>query len=120
MKGLALNSSTADIKEGNEYISSRIERLLFVSEGEVLGYPDWGSKIQSILHDELDEITGDDLNNEINFLIGTREEGISLESSEISIVDMGDNLDGMIATIEISEDSEEEVQTIQFFKVMEF
>ena len=69
MKGLTLNSSIADIRDGNEYISSALERLMFVSEGSVLGHPDWGSKIPSLLHDEMDETIGDDINNEINFLM---------------------------------------------------
>ena len=120
MKGLTLNSSIADVRSGSEYISSSLERLLFISEGSALGHPDWGSKIPSLLHDEMDEMTGDDLNNEINFLIETREERISLESAEISIVDMGDNLDGIIATLEITEEITEETETIQFFKIMEF
>ena len=119
MQGLALNSNNRSVAEGMDYIRSRLERLLFIPEGEILGNPDYGSRLNEFFHEPLDETTADDIINEIVFLMQEREPEIELEDISINIVNNDSSSSGIIISMTVYNVTDQESQIIEFFKIIE-
>jgi phage baseplate assembly protein W len=119
MKGLAIGNNSAFIAEDKEYLKYRLERLLYVSEGEALGYPDWGSKINEIFHEPEDETSADEIINEIVFLIQERDPDVEIEDIYVDILGLDSGANGIIIKMNVYSPDAEEVQLIEFFKINE-
>lgn len=119
MKGLILTKNGGKEAQGKEYVSERLQRLFFVPEGSILGHPDWGSQIPSLLHEPLDETSADDLINEMDFLFSSREDYVELDSAEVSIVELGAGKDGIVMNLGVILPQEEEIVDLEFFSILE-
>ena len=120
MQGFILDENGGRLGEGNEYIRSRIERLMFTSEESILGYPDWGSRIPNeFLHEPEDETTADEIIGEVAFLFQAREPEIFLDSISVDILGMDLGRNGLVVNMTVSEPQATEVENIQFFKIVE-
>jgi phage baseplate assembly protein W len=119
MEGPVLNSKNSSILSGNSYIAARLERLFFISEGEMLGNPDYGSRLIEFFHEPLDETTADDIINEISFLMQEREPEIELEDITVSILNDDSGSNGLIISLTVYNVVDQETEVIEFFKVIE-
>ena len=119
MNGLVLTSNGGKDSSGKDYVYERLQRLFFVPEGTILGHPDWGSQIPSLLHEQMDETSADDIINEFDFLFSSREDYVELDSVEVSILELGASEDGIVVNLGVVLPQEEEVVELQFFKVLE-
>ena len=119
MNGLVLTQSGGKEAYGLEYVRERVARLMFVLEGSVLGYPDWGSQVYSILHEPSDDTTADDITNELDFLFSSREDTLELDSVEVSLVEMGNGNEGLVVNANVFLPQDEEVTELQFFQILE-
>jgi hypothetical protein len=120
MKGLIIEDLGGRLAEGNEYIRNRIERLVFIPEDSILGYPDWGSRIPSeFLQEPEDETTADEIINEMSFLFQSREPEIFLDSVSVNILGMDSGSNGLVVQLNVYEPQATEVENIEFFKIVE-
>lgn len=110
------------VASGKELIASRLERLFFTHEGGQLGNPEWGSRIPGeFFFEAADEITANEIINEISFLISTYETNINLLEASVDILasNNADNAFIMKATVSELELEEEEPIEIEFFRIAE-
>ena len=119
MKGLILNNLVSSVAEDNDYIRARIERLLFIPEGEILGIPDFGSKLIEFLHEPADETTADDIINEISFLMQEREPEIDIDDIFVEILNNDSGQSGLLIRMNIYDNTTQQEQEIEFFKIIE-
>lgn len=119
MQGLSLNSDNYSVTDGVNYIRSRLERLLFIPEGEILGNPDFGSRLNEFFHEPLDDTSADDIINEIVFLIQEREPSIELEDISVNILNNDSGSNGLLISMTVYNVIDQESQLIEFFKIIE-
>lgn len=119
MQGLILSNGKGYIAEGKDYVRARLERLFFIPEGEILGYPDYGSALESFFHEPLDDTSADDIINEIVFLMQERENEIELEDISVNILNDNSGGTGLIASVSVYNIVDSEAETIEFFKIIE-
>ena len=119
MKGLILNNLNFAVAEDNNYLSARIERLLFIPEGEILGIPDFGSKLIEFFHEPLDETSADDIINEITFLMQEREPEIDIDDIFVEILNSDSGQNGLLIKMNVYDNTTQQQQEIEFFKIIE-
>jgi phage baseplate assembly protein W len=119
MQGLALNNNNSSVVDGQNYIRSRLERLLFIPEGEILGNPDYGSRLYEFFHEPLDDTSADDIINEIVFLMQEREPEIELEDISVNILNDDSGSSGIIISMTVYNVVDQESEIIEFFKIIE-
>lgn len=119
MKGLILNNLSSSVAEENNYIRARVERLLFIPEGEILGIPDFGSKLLEFFHEPSDETTADDIINEITFLMQEREPELDIDDIFVEILGSDSGQSGLLIKMNIYDNTTQQQQEIQFFKIIE-
>lgn len=119
MNGLVLTSNGGKDAHDKEYLRERLSRLFFVPEGSVLGYPDWGSQLPTLLHEPSDETTSDDAINELDFLFSSREPTLELDSVEVSILELGNGNEGLVVNCGVVLPQDSEVTELQFFQILE-
>lgn len=119
LQGLVLNNRDYSVKYNKDLLSSRIERLLFIEKGEMLGYPDFGSYLNELFHEPEDETLAEEIINEIIFLVQTYEPDLDIEdiTAEILGTDSGQN--GILIKMNIYIIPTETIEEIQIFKIQE-
>jgi phage baseplate assembly protein W len=119
MKGLIFNNLMSSVADNSDYIRARIERLLFIPEGEILGFPDYGSAIQDFFHEIEDDISADDIINEITFLMQEREPELEIDDIYIEILNADAGQNGILIRMNIYDNTSQQNQEIEFFKIVE-
>jgi phage baseplate assembly protein W len=119
MQGLSLNSDNYSVTSNVNYIRSRLERLLFIPEGEILGNPDYGSRLDEFFHEPLDDTTADDIINEIVFLMQEREPDLELEDISVNILNDDSGANGLLISMTVYNLVDQETEIIEFFKIIE-
>jgi len=120
-KGLVLDDAGFRIASGKEYWASRVERLIFEVEDGVLGRPDWGSRMSEFLQEPEDTTLANEIINEISFLFAKREPQLELTSVAVNLVS-NESTHGISVEVGVLmpySDSEDEEQTISFFRILE-
>jgi hypothetical protein len=119
MKGLVIDDAGPRIAEGKDHTSARIERLFFTQEGGILGHPDWGSRIIDYFYEPSDEENANEILNEMTFLLNERD-SIVIDELSVDLVAGEAGTNGVILKVNVFEDdSETEVQEIEFFRITE-
>lgn len=90
----------AKISKDNEVINAHLERLLFTGFGEIIGYPQLGSRIPEFFWEPMNEETASDILSETQFLIETYEPRINIESLSVTFQQMSPADTGLIIELE--------------------
>ena len=119
MSGLVFNNRDYSVKYNKDHLSARLERLLFVEKGAILGNPDFGSYLNELFHEPEDETLAEEIINEIIFLVQTYEPDLDIEdiTAEILGTDSGQN--GILIKMNIYIIPTETIEEIQIFKIQE-
>lgn len=122
LKGMILDDQGLRIGEGKEYYTARVERLLFESEGGLLGHPDWGSRISEFIMEPEDETTAQEIINETGFLFQNREDVLELSSMSVQIIPSNTGSNGFAFEVgvlmpESADEDPEEI--IKFYRIVE-
>ncbi len=111
------------VTSGNELVGSRLERLFFTAEGGMLGHPEWGSRIPGeFFFEPADEITANEIINEMVFLLGTYENdtGVEVIGTSVDILaNESSNAFIVKTTIESLDEGDYEPAEIKFFRITE-
>lgn len=91
---LLFNEEELKIGTYEESVRDSLRRLIFTKIGEILGFPEIGSRIYLYFHGPVDEQSAADILEEITFLIQTYEPRINLKSVLV-------NFDGVGVEIQI-------------------
>jgi phage baseplate assembly protein W len=119
MQGLILNDKKSSVSINKEYLAARVERLLFTEVGHILGYPDYGSRLNEFLHEQLDDTTAEDIINEITFLFQTYEPDIEIEDILVDILYSESSQTGIVIKMNLYIIETGEVQEITIPKIFE-
>jgi phage baseplate assembly protein W len=118
-QGIIFNNKNSSVKFDKDYLSARLERLLFVEKSEILGFPDFGSYLPEFFHEPEDETIAEEIINEITFLIQTYEPDLEIEdiTAEILGTDSGQN--GILIKMNIYIIETQTIEEIKIFKIQE-
>lgn len=123
MKGLNTLVSPIKISQDAELVVSRLERLLFTPLGTVLGEPEFGSFIPSLMYEPAEIGLTREVLRELEKLIVDNEPEIVLENLGVALDTLNDEgfEEGILEiTIEfrlLNAENPQEKITVEFFKI---
>lgn len=107
------------ISEGSELIGAHLERLLFTQPGQILGFPEFGSRVPEFAFwQPANQETAADIVEEIEDVIGLYEPRIVLQNITVNFNQMSGGNTGLVIIIEWSPvDDQTQKYVAEFFRI---
>jgi len=118
-KGICLTSNGFQVLEGEALYQNRLERLLFIPDGGLLGNSHFGSLVLNFFFDPEDDITAAEIIDEAEYLITNYEKDLHLLELKAEIIKNTEEQDVFVLHVTAEIKSTAEIIEPKFYKIRE-